>query len=123
MTTITLDPKLTQQIESAAGAEQVDAQLFVEKAVRAYLTQLQRETIRVETEAFNAQYEELRAQYPDQYVAIHQGEVIDHDPDLRTLHLRVHKQLGHIPVLLKQVTDEPERTLVFRSPRLEKHGG
>lgn len=123
MTTITLDPKLKQQIESAAGAEQVDAQVFVEKAVRAYLTQLQQEKIRAETEAFNAQYEELKAKYPGQYVAVHQGSVIDHDPDLRKLHLRVYERLGRIPVLLKQVTDEPERALVFRSPRLEKHGG
>ena len=121
MTTITLDPKLSQQIESAAGAEQVDTQVFVEKAVWAYLTQLQREKIRAETEAFNAQYEELKAKYAGQYVAVHQGSVIDHDADLRKLHLRVYERLGRVPVLLKQVMNEPERTLVFRSPRLDKH--
>jgi hypothetical protein len=69
-----------------------------------------------------AQYEQLRAVYLGQYVAIHQGEVIDHDADLRTLHLRVFERLGHTPVLLKQVTNRPERELVFRSPRLERNG-
>jgi hypothetical protein len=120
MTTITLNAKLSEQIESAAGDEQVDAQTFVEKAVRAYLTQLQREKIRSEMEAFNAQYEELKAKYPGQYVAVHQGKVIDHDRDLRTLHLRVYDRLGRLPVLLKQVTEGPDRELAFRSPRLEK---
>lgn len=123
MTTISLDPKLREQIESAAGAEEVDAQSFVEKAIRAYLTQLQREKIRAETEAFNAQYEKLKAKYPGQYVAVHQGSVIDHGPDLRKLHLRVYERLGRTPVLLKRITDEPERALVFGSPRLEKNGG
>ena len=122
MTTITLDPELSEQIEGVAGEDQIDAQAFVEKAVRSYLTQLQREKIRAETEAFHAQYRELKAKYPGQYVAVHQGKIIDHDPDLRTLHVRVYERLGRTPVLLKQVTDDPERELVFRSPRLERNG-
>jgi hypothetical protein len=121
MTTITLAPDLIQQIENLGGKDDADTQTFVEQAIRAYLIQLQREKIRTETEAFNAQYEKLRAKYPGQYVAIHQGKLIDHDLDLRTLHLRVYKQLGRTPVLLKRVTDEPERELIFRSPRLERH--
>jgi predicted transcriptional regulator len=122
MKTIILDPDLVQQIENLADNDDNDAQAFVEKAVRAYLIQVQREKIRAETVAFNAQREELRAMYRGQYVAIHQGKVIDHDSDLRTLQLRVYEQLGHTPVLLKRVTDDPERELIFRSPRLERNG-
>ena len=48
------------------------------------------------------------------------GQVIDHDQDVRTLHLRVFNQLGRVPVLLKKVTSEPDRELVFRSPRFER---
>jgi hypothetical protein len=121
MTTVTLDPALVQQIENLTGKDAADAQTFVEKAVRAYLIQVQREKIRAETEAFNAQHDKLRAKYPGQYVTLHQGKVIDHDSDLRTLHLRVYEQLGRTSVLLKRVTDEPERELIFRSPRLEKN--
>lgn len=120
--TITLGSELSEQIASVAGEEEVDAQAFVEKAVRAYLTRLQQEKIRAETEAFHAQHAALKAEYPGQYVAVHRGKVVDHDPNLRTLHLRVYEQLGRTPVLLKQVTDEPERELVFRSPRLEENG-
>jgi len=122
MTTITLDPELVQQIESLGGKGAKDTQAFVEQAVRVYLLQAQREKIRAETTAFTAQYEQLRVAYLGQYVAIHQGEVIDHDADLRTLHLRVFERLGQTPVLLKQVTDRPEQELVFRSPRLERNG-
>jgi len=53
-------------------------------------------------------------------VAVHDGRVIDHDSALRALHLRVYALLGHTPVLLKKVTDKPEREAVFRSPRFER---
>jgi hypothetical protein len=117
MLTIQLKPDLAEQIASLVGEEQVNAEAFVDKALRAYLTQFRQEKIRTETEAFHQQYDELSAKYPNQYVALHQGQIIDHDPDLRTLHLRVFNRLGHVPVLLKQVTDGPDREWVFRSPR------
>ena len=121
MTNITLKPELAEQIEYLAGKEQTSAEALVEKAIRAYIVQTSREKIRRETEAFNEQLESFLVMYPGRYVAIHNGQVIDHDPDLRTLHLRVFDRLGHTPVLLKQVTTEPERELVFRSPRLERN--
>lgn len=121
MTTVTLNPDLVQQIENLSSKEKTDAQSFVEKAVHAYLLQIRREKIRTETQAFNAQLKKLRVKYAGQYVAMHQGKVIDHDSDLRTLHLRVYERVGRTPVLLKQVTDKPERELVFRSPRLERN--
>lgn len=121
MTTVTLAPDLAQQIENITGKDDAEATRFVDKAIRTYLTQMRREKIRTETEAFNAQFDKLLAKYRGQYVAVHKGHVIDHDTDLRALHLRVYAELGHTPVLLKQVLDKPERELVFRSPRLEKH--
>jgi len=86
-----------------------------------HIFRYQYEKIRTETNAFNQQHKMLLANYKGEYVAIHQGEVIDHDLNLRTLHLRIFAHLGRIPVLLKQVTDEPERELVLRSPRLERN--
>lgn len=120
MTTITLKPDLAEEIERLAGKEQTSTEALVEKAIRAYIAQFRREKIRVEKEAFNEQFEILLAKYPGQYVAIHNGQLIDHDPELRTLHLRVFDRLGHTPVLLKRVTTDPERELVFRSPRFER---
>jgi hypothetical protein len=73
-----------------------------------------------EHEAFMRQYETLKKRYDGEYVAIHAGLVIDHDPDARTLHLRVRERLGRTVVLLKKVDAYPERELVFRSPRFER---
>lgn len=120
MATISLKPDLAEQVEFLANKTQTSAEAFVDKALRSYLLQFRREKIRAETEAFEQQREDLLAKYPGQYVAVHNGQVIDHDHDLRTLHLRVFDQLGHLPVLLKQVTNEPDHELVFRSPRFER---
>ena len=117
MLTINLKRDLAEQISSLAGQSQANAEAFVDKALRAYLTQFRREKIRAETKAFNQQHDKLLAKYSDQYVAVHNGQVIDHDQDLRNLHLRIFNRLGHVPVLLKKVTNEPDRELVFRSPR------
>ncbi|MBE2201535.1 MAG: hypothetical protein IAE79_23185 [Anaerolinea sp.] len=119
MTTITLKPDLTRQIEHFAGTNQTQKDAFIDKAVRQYIAQIRRDKIRAETESFTAQYETLLSHYLHQYVALHNGQVIDHDPDLRALHLRVFARLGNTPVLLKQVTHSSDRELIFRSPRLE----
>lgn len=117
--TISLKQDLADQISSLAGKSQANAEAFVDKALRTYLAQFRREKIRAETEAFNQQYQQLLAEYEGQYVAVHNGQIIDHHDDLRTLHLRVFDQLGHTPVLLKKVRGQPDRELVFRSPRIQ----
>ena len=133
MLTVTLKPDLAEQITHLAGSKNsIDA--FIDQALRTYLTRvpqrarlprvpagISREAkIRAERKAFERQHATLLANYANQYVALHNGQVIDHDPDLRTLHLRVFAQLGRTTVLLKKVTKEPERELVFRSPRFER---
>jgi diadenosine tetraphosphatase ApaH/serine/threonine PP2A family protein phosphatase len=118
MPTITLEPDVAAQVESLAAHSQVSREAVVDKALRAYFSQYRREKIRAEQRVFDQQRAQLLVDYPGQYVAMHNGAIIDHDADLRTLHLRVYARLGHTPVLLKLVTDTPERDLVFRSPRL-----
>jgi predicted transcriptional regulator len=120
MTTITLKSDLTRQIEQLAGTQQTEQELFIDKAVRQYIAQLRQEKIRAESLAFDAQVETLASQYPNQYVAMHHGEVIDHDPDIRALHLRIFARMGHTPVLLKKVNPTPQQELTFRSPRFER---
>jgi 4-alpha-glucanotransferase len=118
--TINLKQDLAEQISSLSGKSQAKAEAFVDKALRVYLAQFRREKSRAEAEAFNQQQQQLLAKYSGQYVAVHNGQVIDHDQDLRTLHLRVFDRLNYTPVLLKKITGEPERELVFRSPRFER---
>ena len=120
MLTVTLKPDVAEQVSQLADAMHIEAEALVDKAVRSYLVQLRQEKIRAETAAFDRQRAQLLEQYRAEYVAIHQGKVVDHDPSLRALHLRVFARLGHTPVLLKQVTEGSERELAFRSPRFER---
>jgi hypothetical protein len=123
MTTITLKPDVAEQIRYLVNlsGEDVDNNTIVDRALRRYLAEFRREKVRKELQAFQQQRQTVLINYPGEYVAIHQGQVIDHDVDLRTLHLRIFDQLGHTLVLLKQVNPEPERELVFRTPRFERN--
>jgi predicted transcriptional regulator len=116
MLTITLQPDIAGQVTELASNNHISTDAFVDQALRNHLAHFRREKIHSETAAFQQQQAMLLERYPEQYVAIHNGELIDHDADLRTLHLRIHARLGRMPVLLKQVTHEPERELVFRNP-------
>ncbi len=120
MLTVILKSDVAEQISQLAGQTPDNTADFVDKALRAYLVKLRHEKLLAESQAFDQLRDTWLAQYKDEYVAVHQGRVVDHDPDLRTLHLRVFAQLGHTAVLLKRVTDQPQRELVFRSPRFER---
>lgn len=70
-----------------------------------------------EEKAFDAMRTELLAKYPDQYVAVYQGVVVDHDKDQITLLGRVDEQYPDDIVLMRKVSPHPPKTLRFRSPR------
>jgi hypothetical protein len=114
MATISLRPDLLEALDQTARQEDVDVEELVNIAVSQYLTQIRRQRIEAESHAFEAMKTDLLAKYPGEYVAVHSGKVIDHDSDLRTLHLRVYEKYGRTPVLLKQVLAGPERELVSR---------
>ena len=120
MPTITLQPQLVEQLEQVAAHRSVEAEELIETAVRAYLRQMEREKIQAEAEAFRSMHAELTEMYLGQYVAIHDGKVIDNDEDFQSLHGRIRQRFGRQPVLLRQVKSEPERVLTFSSPRLER---
>lgn len=121
MLNVTIERELAEQVRQLAAQRARSAEEMVEEAVRHYLAEARQEKIAAERKAFEQQRNSLLENYEGECVAMHEGEVIDHDSDLRTLHLRVFERLGHTPVLLKRVSPEPERELVIRSPRLERH--
>ncbi len=113
---------VVEQINDLAkySEPQVDPNEIVDRALRRYLREMQRQKLRREQQAFEQQKKELLANYFGEYVAIHEGKVIDHDRDLRTLNSRVFKRFGRTTVLHKKVTDQPEQDIMFHSPRLEQ---
>jgi hypothetical protein len=122
MLTVQVEDSIASQIAHLAEAEARTTEEVVHEALARYLSDAHRTLIRAETEAFEQLLPTLKTNHAGDYVAIHQGKVLDHDPDLRNLHLRVVQRLGNVPVLLKKVSDEPDRDLVFRSPRIERQG-
>jgi hypothetical protein len=115
-------PGLIERVRHIARETNRDTTQVVEAAVQAYLDQLDREKIHEETEAFWAMQVDLVAQYPGEYVAVHQGQVVDHDPDVVCLEQRVAEQWGESAILIAPVTDESRRDLTTVSFRLEPLG-
>jgi hypothetical protein len=112
---MTLPPDLLGQLEQAASERALTSNELLEVAVRTYLRQIEREKLEAENKAFRAMQAELVGRYRGQHVAIHNGAVIDHDPDVKALEGRVRERLGRRPVLIKRVEAEPEHVHVFRS--------
>jgi hypothetical protein len=112
-------PGLVERIRDIARETNRDVTQVVETAVEAYLDQLDRDKIHEETEAFWAMQADLIASYSGEYVAMHQGRVVDHDTDIIRLEERIAQRLGEVPVLIAPVTDTPRRDLSTVSFHLE----
>ena len=69
-----------------------------------------------EEAAFNRLHPMLRDKYLGQYVAIYQGELLDHDVDQVALYLRVKGQHPGEFIWIAPVGEEPEETYILRSP-------
>jgi hypothetical protein len=67
------------------------------------------EAFEQEVAAFAALKPELLKQYPGQYVAIYQGQVVGHGDNRLTLIKEVYSQFGEVPCYVEKVTVEPPR--------------
>ena len=108
--------------QAKAGA--VDFALgFDEGGVREHGS-LDRRKISEESQAYQQHHAEMKAQYMGQYIALHNGQVVDHDMDVAVLRQRVRQRFGRKPVMITLVEEEAERPLVrhgFCSWRLPGH--
>jgi hypothetical protein len=76
---------------------------------------------RKELEAFRRLLPELLQTHRDQYVAIHEGQVVGSGPDQIEVAERAYDQFGYIPILVTLVTDRP-RVVRIPSPRVVRPG-
>jgi hypothetical protein len=74
-----------------------------------------------EITAYHALHPMLWSQYPKQHVAIHGGQLLDHDENKVALRRRINQSYPNQFVLIRQVEREPERVLYFRSPRFAEN--
>lgn len=71
-----------------------------------------------EEAAYQAMHAELWRKYPQQHVAIYQGELVDHDEDAAALYLRMRQQYPGEFVLMTPVGPKAEEEYRILSPRL-----
>jgi len=95
------------------------AEILADRAIHQFLRQIAERKIAQEEEYFQAQHTQLLQSYQGQYIAMHDGQVIDSDVDELMLYMRIRQQYPLIGILIKEVTDTPEDIWIIRSPRLE----
>ncbi|MBE2201963.1 MAG: hypothetical protein IAE79_25370 [Anaerolinea sp.] len=61
-----------------------------------------------ERAAYLQLHDTLWKTYPDEYVAIYNGQLVDHDPDKSALYARIQEKYPTQFVLMRQVKAEPE---------------
>lgn len=76
--------------------------------------------ISAEAAAWYARPDAAREPYAGQYVAVLQGEVVDHDVDRLTLAQRIRTRYPETPVLITAAEARAPREFHIRSPRLER---
>jgi hypothetical protein len=71
-----------------------------------------------ENQAFLRLLSQLLGTHQGQYVAIHEGQVVDSDTDDIALIQRVHARVGYVPIHIGLVTDQPR---VVRVPHYREY--
>lgn len=108
-----LDFVCSLRIHDVNGGEQK-----AEEAVSPFYQDPRQPLMQKEEEAFIKMHEELVTKHLGDYVAIHQGRVVDCDTDEVRLVDRIQMSYPEEIVLIRQVQPDSPPPLYFRSPRL-----
>lgn len=117
--TVAVELKLYRRVEEAAREYQVTVDEILARSIRLYLWELDRRKISEESVIYRQQHAELKSRYLGQYIAMHNGQVVDHDADFHALRQRVRQRFGRTPVMITLVEDVAERPLVRHGFRME----
>jgi hypothetical protein len=120
MAHVPIRDELFEPLQKYAEREQTSLEELVNVWLTRQLALAREEKIHEESARFQARHAELLQQYPGEYIAMLNGEVLDHDPDAHTLYLRVREHWSDIPVLIALVTYEPLPAYQMRSPRFQR---
>jgi hypothetical protein len=73
---------------------------------------------RREQQAFRRLLPDLLKSNPNQYVAIHEGKVVEVGSDKLEVAGRAYARFGYVPIYVSLVTDQPLAPIRIPSPRL-----
>ncbi len=79
-----------------------------------------RTKIRAEAEAWRSLPATVQRSYGEDFVAIHNRQVVDHHRDRLTLYRRVRARFGDVPILITPANAASPREFRIISPRVER---
>jgi len=119
MSTVFVEPELFKRVQEAALEHKTGVDEILAKAIQSYLWELDRRRISEEGRIYRQRHAELRTRYLGQYIAMHNGQVVDHDADFQELRQRVRNRFGRTPVMMTLVEEFAERPLTRHGFRME----
>ncbi len=117
MSAIDVPSELIKPLQQLAVERGQSVAAIVEQLIADYLRDQRHRYLEAEMERFRIQHANLRPQYEGQYIAMRDGQVLDHDGDGGLLYSRLRERYGDLPVLIVQVTDQPEQLFTRLSNR------
>ena len=114
MPTVAVEPELYKRVEEAAAEHQASIDTLLNNAVRRYLWDLDRMKISEESKRYFQQHAKLKVMYLGQYIAMRNGEVVDHDADFDKLRGRVRQKFGHAPIMMTLVEETANFVVGYR---------
>jgi hypothetical protein len=113
---IILQPELRTRLEQSAQQEARTPTDLVSDALEYYFQAKQVEKINQEIAVYEKLHPQLWASIPGEWVAIHNGELVDHDVDEVAVYRRIRTRFPRIAVLLRQVKSTPVEEIWLRTP-------
>lgn len=118
MSGIDVSIELIKPLEQLAAERGESVNAIVEKLITDFLRDQRHHYMMEEMERFRQLHPELRGRFEGAYVALRDGHVLDNDVDGHRLYRRVRKKYGELPVLIVEVTDQPEQLFTRTSQRV-----
>lgn len=119
MPTVAVEPELYRRVEKAAQEFKLNVDSILADAVRRYLWELDRRKISEESARYRQQHAELVTRYLGEYIAMRDGQVVDHDADFQVLRQRVRQRFADAPVMMTLVEPVAEPVLTWQGFRVE----
>jgi hypothetical protein len=118
MTAIELSPRLLNPLQLLARQQEASVEEIVEGLIDRFLREQRHAQLLQEMERFRQQHSQLLPQFRGKYIGMLDGQVLDSDADGGALHTRLTRQYGELPILIVEVTDQPEQEFKRLSRRL-----
>lgn len=118
VTRIRIQEQTYTQLARAAQAQQLSAEALAEKIIREHLRAIEQQEMAREIEAYAAQHAQILEKYRGEYIAMYQGEIVDHDKGITELFERIDQRFPDETVLLKEVKEQIDEVINIPSFRI-----